>query len=90
MTYLHIEGAFYWGIGCLFLLYGLYRGIERPVMSLVLTILSLGTRVVLAYLLAPQPQFGVNAIWWAIPIGWMLADLVGFFYYRKLRKKKTI
>ena len=59
-------------------------------MSLVLAMLSLGTRVVLAYLLAPPPQFGVNAIWWAIPIGWMLADLVGFLYYRKLRKKKTI
>lgn len=90
VTYLHIEGVFYWGIGCLFLLYGLYRGIERPVMSLVLTILSLGTRVVLAYLLAPRPQFGVNAIWWAIPIGWILADTVGFLYYRKMRKQKII
>ena len=90
VTYLHIEGVFYWGIGCLFLLYGLYRGIERPVMSLVLTILSLGTRVVLAYLLAPRPQFGVNAIWWAIPIGWILADTVGFLYYRKMRNQRII
>ena len=90
VTYLHIEGAFYWGIGCLFLLYGLYRGIERPVMSLVLTILSLGTRVVLAYLLAPRPQFGVNAIWWAIPIGWILADTVGFLYYRRMRNQRII
>lgn len=87
VDYLHIEGAFYWGIGCLFLLYGLYRGIERPAMSLILTVISLGTRVVLAYVLAPMPQFGVNAIWWAIPIGWILADLTGFFYYRKIRKK---
>ena len=90
VTYLQIEGAFYWGIGCLFLLYGLYRGIERPVMSLVLTILSLGTRVVLAYLLAPRPQFGVNAIWWAIPIGWILADTVGFLYYRRMRNQRII
>ena len=86
VNYLHIEGAFYWGIGCLFLLYGLYRGIERPVMSLILTILSLGTRVALAYLLAPRPQFGVNAIWWAIPVGWILADLTGYIYYLKIRK----
>ncbi|MDO4339756.1 MAG: MATE family efflux transporter [Eubacteriales bacterium] len=83
VRYLRIEGAFYWGIGCLFLLYGLYRGIERPGMSLVLTIISLGTRVALAYLLAPNPAFGVNAIWWAIPIGWLLADLTGYSYYRK-------
>lgn len=86
VNYLHIEGVFYWGIGCLFLLYGLYRGMEKPVMSLVLTVISLGTRVALAYLLAPLPQFGVNAIWWAIPVGWILADLTGFVYYLRIRK----
>lgn len=86
VNYLHIEGVFYWGIGCLFLLYGLYRGMEKPVMSLVLTVISLGTRVALAYLLAPMPQFGVNAIWWAIPVGWILADLTGFAYYLRIRK----
>lgn len=83
--YLHIEGSFYWGIGCLFLLYGLYRGIEKPVMSLILTIFSLGTRVALAYIFAPMSGFGISAVWWAIPVGWMLADFVGFFYYRKIR-----
>lgn len=86
VNYLHIEGVFYWGIGCLFLLYGLYRGMEKPVMSLVLTVISLGTRVALAYLLAPMPQFGVNAIWWAISVGWILADLTGFVYYLRIRK----
>ena len=53
VQYLRIEGACYCGIGCLFLLYGLYRGIGKPFMSLVLTVISLGTRVGLAYLLAP-------------------------------------
>ena len=85
--YLRIEGAFYWGIGLLFLLYGYYRAIERPAVSLLLTIVSLGTRVALAYALAPLPAFGVNAIWAAVPIGWVLADLVGFGYYAWLRKK---
>lgn len=75
--YLRVEGSFYCGIGLLFLLYGFYRGIEKPEMSLVLTIISLGTRVALAYLLAPVPQIGVQGIWWAIPVGWFLADLVG-------------
>ena len=84
VRYLHIEGTFYWGIGCLFLLYGLYRAIERPAMSLVLTIVSLGTRVALAYALAPTTPLGITAIWWAIPIGWILADLTGFLYYKKL------
>lgn len=78
--YLRIEGAFYCGIGLLFLLYAFYRGINRPEMSLVLTVISLGTRVLLAYLLAPVPAIGVLGIWWAIPIGWLLADLTGIIY----------
>lgn len=80
--YLRIEGSFYFGIGILFLLYGFYRGIEKPEMSLILTIISLGTRVLLAYLLAPIPAIGVLGIWWSIPIGWILADLAGIVYIK--------
>lgn len=85
INYIHIEGSFYFGIGCLFLFYGLYRAINQPVMSFWLTVLSLGTRVILAYTLAPH--FGVNAIWWAIPIGWGLADIVGLLYYRRFYRR---
>ena len=89
MHYLRVEEAFYWGIGILFLLYGIYRGMEKPGISLILTIISLGTRVLLAYTFAPDPAFGVSAIWWAIPIGWILADLVGILYYNiKVKGKK--
>lgn len=80
-SYLHVVGAFYCGIAALFLLYGIYRAIELPWMSLVLTIISLGTRVVLAYYLAGLEQFGATGIWWAIPIGWILADLTGVLLY---------
>lgn len=82
VEYLRIEGSFYFGIGILFLLYGFYRGIEKPEMSLILTIISLGTRVLLAYLLAPIPAIGVLGIWWSIPIGWILADLAGIVYIK--------
>ena len=83
-AYLRIEGAFYCGIGLLFLLYGFYRGVEKPEMSLVLTVISLGTRVLLAYLLSPLPGIGVVGIWWAIPIGWFLADLAGILCLRRV------
>ena len=79
VRYLHIEGAFYCGIGCLFLLYGLYRAVAKPGMSVVLTVISLGTRVVLAYLLSAI--IGVTGIWWSVPIGWFLADVTGVVYY---------
>ena len=89
VRYLRIEGAFYCGIGCLFLLYGLYRALGRPGMSVVLTVVSLGTRVALAYLLSAIPAIGVIGIWWSVPIGWALADLTGLFYY-KARKKELL
>lgn len=81
--YLVTEGAFYVGIGLLFLLYGYYRGINKPEMSLILTIISLGTRVVLAYILSGFETIGVFGIWIAIPIGWILADITGCIYMKK-------
>ena len=81
VTYLRIEGACYIGIGILFLLYGYYRAVNKPLMSVILTIASLGTRVALAYALAPLPAIGVIGIWAAIPIGWVLADVIGIGYY---------
>ena len=63
------------GIGLLFLLYATYRGLERAGMSIVLTVISLGLRVALAYWLAPSWE--LDAVWWAIPIGWAVADATG-------------
>ncbi|MBE5035635.1 MATE family efflux transporter [Gallibacter intestinalis] len=84
VVYLRIEGTFYIGIGMLFLLYGFYRGVSRPAMSLVLTVISLGSRVAIAYAFAGI--LGVNIIWAAVPIGWILADVAGILYYRKYRR----
>lgn len=86
IRYLHIEGAFYMGIGCLFLLYGFFRGIGRPGISVILTVVSLGTRVVLAYMLAPV--IGETGIWMSVPIGWFLADAIGYgwYFFNKLNR----
>lgn len=80
VRYLRIEGAFYCGIGCLFLLYGYYRAVKKPGMSVVLTVISLGTRVALAYILSAY--IGETGIWMAIPIGWVLADVTGLAYMK--------
>lgn len=79
VQYLRIEGACYIGIGILFMLYGYYRAINKPSMSVVLTVISLGIRVVLAYVLSRV--IGVVGIWWSIPIGWFIADVVGICFY---------
>lgn len=81
VEYLRIEAVFYFGIGLLFMLYGYYRAVKKPGMSVILTVCSLGTRVALAYLLSGIPAIGVTGIWAAIPIGWVFADVVGILYY---------
>ena len=81
VRYLRIEGVFYALIGILFLLYGLYRALGKPGMSVILTVMSLGTRVALAYALSAVPAIGVTGIWWSVPIGWFLADALGIGYY---------
>lgn len=80
IEYLRIVCTFYCFIGYLFMLYGLYRGLGKVKMSIVLTIISLGLRESLAFITAPY--LGLRGIWWAIPIGWIIADTVGMIYYK--------
>lgn len=83
VKYLHTVGPFYWGIGCLFLFYGIYRALGKPSISVILTVISLGTRVALSYMLSSVPSVGVAGIWQSIPVGWILADLAGILFYIK-------
>ena len=82
VKYLRIEGSFYVGIAILSLLYGYYRAIKKPFMSFILTVISLGLRVLLAYSLAPH--LGTSGIYISIVIGWISADLFGLIY-KKIR-----
>ena len=84
-SYLRIEGAFYMLIGFLFLFYGIFRALKHPAVSLLLTIISLGLRVVLAYAMATP--IGETGIWMSIPIGWAIADTAGFLIYRSIGRK---
>lgn len=83
VEYLRIEGSFYCLIGFLFLFYGYFRAITKPGVSLVLTVISLGTRVALAYGLSAIPAIGVVGIWASVPIGWFLADVAGYFFFKR-------
>ena len=87
IEYLRIEGLFYIGIGVLFLLYGLFRGFGKSGISIVLTVISLGSRVLLAYTLSAVPVVGMVGIWWSVPIGWALADLAGILIYFRYKKR---
>ena len=87
VKYLRIEGACYIGIGLLFMLYGYFRAINKPAMSIILTVISLGVRVALSYILVYCTNIGEISIWISIPIGWLLADITGIIYGLILNKK---
>ena len=88
-SYLRIEGVFYCLIGFLFMFYGYFRAVQKPAVSVVLTVASLGTRVILAYTLSAIPSLGVNGIWLSIPVGWALADILGILLLKNnLRQGK--
>lgn len=87
--YISVVAVFYVLIGFLFMFYGLYRGLGYLNMSIILTIISLGTRVIFAYILASTP-LGASGIWWSIPLGWVLADIVGFSVYKHKVKVNSI
>lgn len=89
VQYLRVEGSFYCLIALLFLLYGFWRAVERPGMSVVLTVISLGLRVVLAYGLSALPALGAAGIWVSIPIGWAVADLVGCVPLVRLLRRES-
>ena len=72
------------GSGILFSMYFGAKKYEKMKISLIPKIVSLGTRVLLAYLLVLS--FGVEMIWWAIVIGWILADTIGIVYGIKIEK----
>lgn len=85
VEYLRTEGIFYIGIGILFIWYGYYRGLGKSSQSIILTIISLGLRVLLAHLLSKH--YGKFGIWISIVIGWFIADIYGFLIYRIKAKK---
>ena len=84
-SYLRIEGSFYALIGFLFLFYGIFRALKHPAVSLVLTVISLGLRVLLAYIMTGI--IGEEGIWMSIPIGWAIADMAGLAFYLMFRRK---
>lgn len=62
IRYLRIEGAVYAEIEILFLWCSYFYGISNPNIPLILTVLSLGTRIATSYTLASHTPLGVPAI----------------------------
>lgn len=90
IEYLSIISVFYMLIGFLFMFYGFFRGIGALKTSLALTIISLGTRVIMSYILSSIPALSQRGIWWSVPVGWALANITGFIIYLKTKKDMSM
>lgn len=84
--YLRIVSIFYVLLGFIVMFYGFFRGLGAIKISILMTIVSQGLRVLLAYSLAPVRGF--SGVCWAIVVGWFLSDLLGFYMYKKVMLQK--
>lgn len=87
IKYISIVSSSYVLICILNLYYGHFRGIELPWVSFILSIVSLGTRNLISYSFAKTTALGVFVIYMSIPIGWLLADIVGYIIDKIVRKR---
>lgn len=87
VSYLRIVSLFYVLLGFIVMFYGFFRGLGAIKISIIMTIVSQGLRVLLAYSFAPT--LGFSGICWAIVVGWFLSDLLGFYMYKKVMVNET-
>jgi len=74
MSYMKTVSTFYILMGVLFVSNGLLRGAGDMSAFTIASVSNLFSRVFLAYLLAHF--IGEGAIWWSIPIGWLVGSCV--------------
>ncbi len=80
IEYLRFIGYFFIFIGLKSATDGLLRGAGDMTVFTIANIINLSIRVFVAHKFAPV--WGVNAIWYAIPMGWAANYLVSFLYYK--------
>ena len=85
-SFLRIVSPFYFVICIKLVADGLLRGASAMNAFMVSTFTDLILRVILAYALSAQ--FGTVGIWLSWPIGWSIATVISYGYYRSGRWKR--
>lgn len=88
--YLFFISWFFVLIGCKAVTDGVLRGAGDVNVYMAANLINLAIRVLFANLCAPV--FGVQAVWWAVPMGWAVNFLISYVWYRTghWRKKQVI
>lgn len=85
--YIAFTGFFYFILGAKICTDGLLRGAGDMKLLTIANLLNLGIRVALAYL--ATPLVGINAIWYAIPLGWFVNLMIEWLRYKSGRWRKV-
>lgn len=81
-SYLLIVGLFFVFVYATFMLSSAIKGAGDSMFAMISSVISLWlVRIPFAYLLSNI--FGINGIWMAIPVGWIVGALVTTIYYIK-------
>ena len=68
------------------MLYGYFRAMDEINYSIIMTIVSQGTRVIISLIITKTP-LGFTGVAWAVVIGWIISDSLGFYLYHKTKSK---
>ena len=81
VAYLRFMGWFFALIGFKMATDGVLRGSGDVRVFTAANLVNLGTRVLFSFMLAPV--IGVAAVWYIVPVGWLLNWMISFCGYRK-------
>lgn len=79
-NYLVIVSSFYMIFSTMFVMHGVLRGAGDTLIPMFITLFSLWV-IRIPFALVLSKHFGVNGIWWAIPIGWSMGLAGSLIYY---------
>ncbi len=80
VNYLRFMGWFYALLGFKMVTDGVLRGAGDMMMFTIANLCNLSVRVILAVTLAPT--FGIEVVWYAVPLGWLVNNILSISQYR--------
>ena len=87
--YLVIVSTFYIFFSTMFVIGGVMRGAGDTIIPMFISLFALwAVRIPAAWILSRY--FGVNGIWWSIPVAWFIGMTLSYLYYLKGNWKKKV
>lgn len=86
-SYLRFMGFFFCLIGFKMAVDGLLRGAGDMKMFTIANLVNLFIRVFIAMVFAPH--YGINVVWYAVPLGWFANWIISFIQYRTGKWKRV-